>query len=171
MRLLDHLVRRFQVPLTVIVGGAGFGKSTLLAQAIRANQADPRGIDAWLSCEPADCDAGHLAAAIVAALGHAGDRSEPIEQVLDAVADLAPIDVCIVIDDVHEVPPQSTAAALLGELVARLPPHAHVVLAGRTGPPIPLTLRRAIGPVVEVDTERARLHADGGRRLGRRPRP
>ena len=47
-RLLDVVGRRFQVPLTVIVAGAGFGKSTLLAQAIRANHADPRGVDAWL---------------------------------------------------------------------------------------------------------------------------
>ena len=149
-RLLDVVNRRFQVPLTVIVAGAGFGKSTLLAQAIRANHADPRGIDAWLSCEPADCDAGHLASAMVAALGQVSDRGEPIERVLDAVGRLAPIDVCIVIDDVHEVPPGSTAADLLGELVTKLPPHAHLVLAGRSGPPIPLDLRRAAGQVIDV---------------------
>jgi LuxR family transcriptional regulator, maltose regulon positive regulatory protein len=149
-RLLADVNRRFKVPLTVITAGAGFGKSTLLAQAIRANQADPRGIDAWLSCEPADCDASHLAAAVVAALGQTNDRGKPIEQILDAVGRLAPIDVCIVIDEVHELPPQSTAAELLTELVARLPPHAHLVLAGRTAPPIPLALRRAAGHVVEV---------------------
>ena len=152
-RLLDDVNRRFQVPLTVIVAGAGFGKSTLLAQAIRANQADPRGLDAWLSCEPADCDAAHLASAVVTALGQASDRGEPIERILEAVGRLAPIDVCIVIDDVHEVPAQSTAAELLAELVVRLPPHAHLVLAGRTPPPIPLDLRRAAGQVVDVGIE------------------
>jgi LuxR family transcriptional regulator, maltose regulon positive regulatory protein len=152
-RLLDDVNRRFQVPLTVIVAGAGFGKSTLLAQAIRANQADPRGLDTWLSCEPADCDAAHLASAVVTALGQASDRGEPIERILEAVGRLAPIDVCIVIDDVHEVPAQSTAAQLLAELVVRLPPHAHVVLAGRTPPPIPLDLRRAAGQVVDVGIE------------------
>ena len=149
-RLLDDVNRRFQVPLTVIVAGAGFGKSTLLAQAIRANQADPRGIDAWLSCEPADCDADHLASAVVSALGQDNLRGEPVERILDAVGHLAPIDVCVVIDDVHEVPPQSTAAALLTELVVRLPPHAHLVLAGRTAPPFPLPVRRAAGQLVEV---------------------
>ena len=137
----------------MIVAGAGFGKSTLLAQAIRANQADPRGIDAWLSCEPADCDADHLAAAIVAALGHANDRGEPIDRILDSVERLAPIDVCLVIDDVHELPPRSTAAELLTELVDRLPPHAHLVLAGRTAPPIPRSRRRAAAHVVEVGIE------------------
>jgi DNA-binding SARP family transcriptional activator len=153
-RLLGDVGHRFQVPLTVIVAGAGFGKSTLLAQAIRANQADPRGIDAWLSCEPADCDSGHLAAAIVTALGHHSDRGEPVERVLDALGQLAPIDVCVVLDDVHELPPQSTAAELLAELVARLPPHAHVVLAGRTDPPIPLETHRAAGQVVDVGFDR-----------------
>ena len=175
-RLLDVVGRRFQVPLTVIVAGAGFGKSTLLAQAIRANHADPRGIDAWLSCEPADCDADHLAAALVAALGQVADRGEPIERVLDAVDRLAPIDVCLVVDDVHELPPRSTAAELLGELIARLPPHGHLVLAGRTVPPTDLSGRRLAGQVVdmgidelaftatEVDALARSLGRDGPRR-------
>jgi LuxR family transcriptional regulator, maltose regulon positive regulatory protein len=143
-RLLEVVNKRFRVPLTVIVAGAGFGKSTLLAQAIRANHADPRGIDAWLSCEPADCDAEHLASAIVSALGEPGDRGEPVERVLAAIDRLAPVDVCVVMDDVHELPPRTTAAELLGQLVARLPPHAHLVLSARTDPPIPSTARRDI---------------------------
>src|SRR5688572_30259016 len=77
-RLLEDVNRRFQVPLTLVVAGAGFGKSTLLAQAIRANHADPRGIDVWISCEPADCDAEHLAAAVVAAVGRGSERGEPL---------------------------------------------------------------------------------------------
>jgi LuxR family transcriptional regulator, maltose regulon positive regulatory protein len=149
-RLLNVVTRRFQVPLTVIVAGAGFGKSTLLAQAIRANQADPRGIDAWLSCEPADCDAEHLASAMIAALGQRSDRGEPVERVLDAIDRIAPIDVCVVIDDAHELPPRSTAADLLGELVTRLPPHAHLVLAGRTDPPIPPATRRDVEIGIEA---------------------
>ena len=75
---------------------------------------------------------------------------------------LAPIDVCVVIDDVHELPAGSTAAELLGELVARLPPHAHLVLAGRSTPPCPLTcaVRRARW---STSDRRAGLHADRGR--------
>ena len=151
-RLLEDVNRRFQVPLTLVVAGAGFGKSTLLAQAIRANHADPRGIDVWLSCEPADCDAEHLAAAVVAAVGRGSERGEPLVRVLDAIGELAPIDVCLVIDDVHELPAGSTAAELLGELIARLPPHAHLVLAGRSAPPITLDGRRAAGQVVDIGT-------------------
>ena len=152
-RLLDRIGRRFEVPITVIVGGAGFGKSTVLAQAIRANQADPRGLDAWLSCEPGDGDAVCLADALVAAIGHDSDRDEPIERVLDALAQAAPIDVCVVIDEIQELSRRSSAAALLSELVTRLPPHAHVVLSGRNPPPVALATRRAAGAVVEMDAQ------------------
>jgi DNA-binding SARP family transcriptional activator len=149
-RLLAGLARRFQLPLTVVDAGAGFGKSTLLAQAIRANQADPHGIDAWVACEPADCDDEHLAVAIVAALGRDVARGRPLAGVLDAIDSHAPIDVCIVLDDVHEVPPGSTSAVLLAELASDLPPHAHLVLAGRSAPPFDIGRQRAAGDVVDI---------------------
>ena len=92
----------------------------------------------------------HLGSAIVTAVDRVSDRGEPLERVLDAVGQLAPLDVCLVIDDVHELPPGSTAAELLGGLVARLPPHVHLVLAGRSAPPISLDLRRAAGEVIDI---------------------
>src|SRR5690606_23607158 len=55
---LDALGRRFDVAVTSVVAGAGFGKTTALAQAVRANLAGPRGNDAWVSCEPGDGHAG-----------------------------------------------------------------------------------------------------------------
>src|SRR5262245_12281270 len=140
-RLLERVGRRFEVPITVVVGGAGFGKSTLLAQAIRANQADPRGVDVWLSCEPGDGDAACFADALVEAIGHGSARGEPVERVLDALVQAAPIDVCVVIDEIQEISRRSSAAALLGELAARLPAHAHLVLAGRNAPPVALAQR------------------------------
>ena len=86
------------------------------------------------------------ASAVVAALGQASDRGEPIERILDAVGRLAPIDVCIVIDDVHEVPPQvDRGRSCSAELVVRLPPHAHLVLAGRTAAADP-AVRCAVPP-------------------------
>jgi DNA-binding SARP family transcriptional activator len=149
-RLLDRLANRFSVPVTVVVAGAGFGKSTLLAQAIRANQAEPLGLDAWVSCEPGDGDAEHFANAVLAALGRASDRRDPAQRVLDALGQLAPIDVCVLFDDLHELPAGSSGERLLVELVRELPPHAHVVLAGRRQPGVPLARRRAAGQVVDV---------------------
>ena len=54
-RLLDRLEARWQHPVTVVVAGAGFGKSTLLAQAVRANALEPKGIDVWHGCTPGRC--------------------------------------------------------------------------------------------------------------------
>jgi len=48
-RVLEALSGRFDTPVTVVVAGAGFGKTTALAQAIRANEASPRGVDAWIA--------------------------------------------------------------------------------------------------------------------------
>jgi LuxR family transcriptional regulator, maltose regulon positive regulatory protein len=150
-RLLEQLGRRFSVPLTTIVGGAGFGKSTLLAQAIRSNRADPCGIDAWVSCEPDDGDAEHLVRAVLAALDRHSDRRDPVLRVLDGLGQLAPLDVCVVFDDVHEVADGSSGAALLADLVRALPPHVHLVFSGRRQPPVPLARLRAAGQVVDVD--------------------
>jgi DNA-binding SARP family transcriptional activator len=149
-RLLELLGRRFSVPLTTIVAGAGFGKSTSLGQAIRANQADPRGIDAWVACEPGDGDAGHLVHAVLTALDRRSDRRDPLQRLLDALGQLAPLDVCVVFDDVHEVADGSSGANLLAELVRALPPHVHLVLAGRRQPPVPLARLRAAGKVVDI---------------------
>src|SRR4051812_14209487 len=55
-RLLDRLAARWNRPVTVIQAGAGFGKSTLLAQAVRANTLAPVGIDVWHTCAPGEVD-------------------------------------------------------------------------------------------------------------------
>src|SRR5262245_9261543 len=152
-RLLEQMARRFAVPVTVVVAGAGFGKSTLLAQAIRANQAEPLGLDVWVSCEPGDGDAEHLAHAVLAALGRGSDRRNAAQRVLDGLGQLAPIDVCLLFDDLHELPAGSSGEHLLAEIVRELPPHAHVVLAGRRQPGVPLARRRAAGQVVDVGVD------------------
>ena len=149
-RVLEALSGRFDMPVTVVVAGAGFGKTTALAQAIRANEASPRGIDAWIACEPGDEDAGRLASAILAALGAAPRRGGNVDRILDALREVAPVDVCIVIDDVHELPPMSAGEALVSDLAMRLPAHGHLVLASREPVQTPLARRRAAGQVVEV---------------------
>jgi DNA-binding SARP family transcriptional activator len=151
--LVGSLAARFEVPITAVVAGAGFGKTTALAQAIRANDAAPRGIDAWVACEPGDEDADRLSSAILSGLGVASRGGRAIERVLGALGAVAPVDVCIVMDDVHELPAKSAGEQLLRELATRLPPHAHLVLASRGPVPIPLARRRAAGQVVEVDAE------------------
>ncbi len=71
-------------------------------------------------------------------------------RVLRALGAAAPVDVCIFIDDLHELPAMSAGEQFVSELATRLPPHAHLVLSSRDRVPIPLARRRAAGQVVEV---------------------
>ena len=49
--------------------GPGWASRRPWPRSIRHHHAHPRGVDAWVSCEPGDEDADHLADAIVRALG------------------------------------------------------------------------------------------------------
>src|SRR4051812_17222428 len=86
-RLLDQLDERWHHPVTVIQAGAGFGKSTLLAQAVRANAIEPRGIDVWHACTPGDVDGDVLGHGVLHALGAPSRSHDLAGQIADTVAD------------------------------------------------------------------------------------
>src|SRR6476659_9009153 len=67
--LVERLAQRWSVPVTTVVAGAGFGKSTLLSQALRAEAAAPSGIECWVACRPGHERAADLAGSIIAAVG------------------------------------------------------------------------------------------------------
>ncbi|RKT66966.1 hypothetical protein DFJ66_0132 [Saccharothrix variisporea] len=177
LRLVQRLARRWECPVTVVEAGAGFGKTTMLVQAVRANLLEPRGVDVWVTCSPAHESASELAGALLDALavlgGRCGRRGGGARAVVDALVGMAPLDVCLVLDDVHEVPSGSPGAVLLGELVRGLPATAHLVVCGRWVPELPLARWEAAGGVVRVGAEEL-LFTDGelralGRRLGGDP--
>ncbi|MEV6239411.1 hypothetical protein [Lentzea sp. NPDC051838] len=150
LRLVDRLRQRWSRPITLVVAGPGFGKTTALAQAVRANLLDPCGLDAWVTCGPGHEDAPELATAILKALGTRG--TEPnAKEVIAALR--GPLDVCLVLDDLHEVPDGSPGAALLAEVARALPDTAHLVLSGRSNPNLPLARREAAGEVAAISTE------------------
>ncbi len=149
-RLVAQLAGRWDVAVTTVVAAAGFGKTTALAQAVRHNRAHPRGVDAWISCEPGDEDADRLAAVAVRALGSPWAGLDPDTAVIGALQRVSPIPVCLVVDDVQELPEPSSAVDLLASVVRRLPAHAHLVLASRTALTVPLARLRAGGRVLDV---------------------
>ena len=164
--LIRRLQGRWDRPVTVVVAGPGFGKSCLLAQALDENALAPRGDDCWLGCGPGDEAALHLAEGLATALGTSAGRRAEIGERTDAqvinrlASDLAdemwrrsPRQVCLVVDDVHEIPPGSGAAFLLGELVEALPANGHLVLSGRVDPPVPLARLAAQGRVERLDED------------------
>ncbi|MGZ4666472.1 MAG: BTAD domain-containing putative transcriptional regulator [Frankiaceae bacterium] len=153
-RLLALLGERFERRLVLVVAGAGFGKSTLLAQAVAENQLDPRGVDVWLSCAQDDAAASQLAAGLLTAL-HAdpAGAGDPGAAIAAAVWQRAPAEVALLLDDVHLLPTGSPGAALLAELPRALPANAHLVLAGRADPPVGWSRLAAAGEVREIREE------------------
>lgn len=120
--------------MVTVVAGPGFGKTMLLAAATA--DASRRGRDVWLSCEPADESADSLVAGLTRAFGLSTGAG--LDDVLDSVWAEAPSDLCIVLDDVHEVPAGSGGAALLRRLTTELAANGHLVFASREAIPVPL---------------------------------
>jgi LuxR family transcriptional regulator, maltose regulon positive regulatory protein len=132
------------------VAGAGFGKTTLLAQAMRRNLATPLGLDVWVSCQPDDQEPSSFLAACCRAAGAVPTgATRQSDEVLAAVGRASPIDVCLVIDDVHQLLGSKSETAL-SELIRRLPANGHLVLSGRTMIDIPLARLRAGGRCLEL---------------------
>ena len=171
-RLVRALARRWDHALTLVVAGAGFGKTTALAQSVRASALAPPGLDAWVSCDARHEDAAYLAGALLDALSEAAGPRGPVDvrRVIAALVALAPSEVCLILDDVHEIPPRSSGAALLRELTGALPATVHLVLSGREPPAVPVARREAAGAVLRLgadelaftDEEAAALGRNGG---------
>lgn len=168
-RLLHSLARRWDHRVTALVGGAGLGKTTLLAQAVAENRHAARGRDVWVSLEPLDDHAERLASLVAAALTQSdGDQNgagpedddEPAgpdaaptpgpasgsgghapepARLAELLWQRSPEHTCVILDDVHYLTPRSCAAAWLEQLITHLPANGHIVLASRTEPPVPLT--------------------------------
>lgn len=161
-RVQEALGGRFDRRVTALVAGAGFGKTSALVQTFEESRLRPLGRDHWLACEPEDADVTHAIGGLGTALGidAPGDTETFIRQVLELLSAAAPSRQCIVLDDVHHIPEGSATAALLSELVLRLPANASLLLAGRVRPPVPLRRLELTGECVILDESDMALTAD-----------
>ena len=148
-----------------MVAGPGFGKTTALVQALRSNMATPAGIDIWIALD-ADDDDRRLASAVVDGLHAQPPEARPtgaptpLDIVLDAIVRMAPVDVCLLLDDCHKLPSDSSGHRLIGRLVEGLPANGHVVLSSRHPPTIPMARLRASADVVDIGEEELRFSPD-----------
>src|SRR6185312_4586686 len=143
--VVERLQQRFSSPVTTVIAGAGFGKSTALAQAVRHNLVAPLGIDAWVTCRPEHERADELAGSLLGVLGGRARRGAPMDALVSTIVELSPLDVCLVVDDCQLVPEGSSSEQLLGRLVRNLPRNGHLLLAGRRLPDVPLARLKAAG--------------------------
>jgi DNA-binding SARP family transcriptional activator/Tfp pilus assembly protein PilF len=164
-RLAEGTERR----LTIVIGGAGFGKSTLAARiaAIRPT--------AWYTLDASDRHVGALAAGVVAALrvplsGLPADLSDPVEGsieatdeagmmgqanaaaalIADAVAGATSDQIVLVLDDLHVVNGATGAWRFVEALVRLAPAGLHVIVTSRTEVPFGVERLRGQGQVVDV---------------------
>jgi LuxR family transcriptional regulator, maltose regulon positive regulatory protein len=132
----------------VVSAGPGFGKTTVLAAAAQRDVPADSSTH-WLTCDPADAEAMSLGTAIAETLGVDGP-SEP-DAIARAVWMRTPTQVCLVLDDVHEIPADSSGARWLSRLVDQLPENFHLVLATRSAIPISLARIAAQGHLGRLD--------------------
>ncbi|NTU84647.1 MAG: hypothetical protein HGA45_35665, partial [Chloroflexales bacterium] len=177
-RLLARLATGLRGRLTLIAAPAGFGKSTLLAQALaeRARDAGGRTQEAlevgtrhpfaagWVALDTGDNDPARFWNYICAALERAstglGAPAQAtlraglmaveaiVAELLNALAETSS-EIALILDDYHVI---STPAIHegIGLLLEHAPPQFHLVLASRVDPPLPLARWRVRGELVEV---------------------
>jgi ATP/maltotriose-dependent transcriptional regulator MalT len=154
------------LPLTIVVGVPGAGKSVMLESWLR----DRPGLrPIWLSCDARDADPVTFWLALSATLTQAwpgrwldvadllAEKEPDLDDVAIAVVnDLADLGepVVLVIDDFQFA---AAAAPSLSTLIGRLPAGCRVVVTSRTEPQLALHRLRAYGQLLEVRDPELRL--------------
>ena len=152
--------------LTVVVGEAGFGKSTLLSSWWEAAPC------AWYTADASDGDLQSLVRRLSDALrlrvpdlpaelglpdAMTGPELEQLSRADTLAARLAEAlheqlttDLVLVIDDVHELAASKPALRLIEALCRHAPRSLHLVLAGRRAPSFPIERLRGWGQLHEI---------------------
>jgi DNA-binding SARP family transcriptional activator len=153
-RLEEEVRRGLEGRLVGIVAGAGYGKTTLLAQVVE-RETRPW---AWCSCDARLVDAAsllaHIAAAVdmrfpgaAAGLDLSGAPEDAVADLSNALLETLPEDLVLVLDDVHTLP--APAREAVGLLAEALPDTVHLAVAGREALPVTMSRLRA-GRLIEI---------------------
>ncbi|MGB3329873.1 MAG: LuxR C-terminal-related transcriptional regulator, partial [Thermomicrobiales bacterium] len=150
--LLAMIDQPFRARVTLIVAGAGYGK-TILATELATHRDEHVG---WLTCSTEDNDEHALIEDLRIALRPCLRRGRFLRADLTddhalLARDLADVEqgACLVLDNCELLTnPQSHR--MLEEVIAGLPEGCSIVLVSRTPPPIPLGKLRASGMIREL---------------------
>lgn len=172
-RLTQHLTAGLQRELTLISAPAGFGKTTLLGEWREVSAKEAVSI-AWVSLDKHDNHVTRFMTYVIAALqAIQPDLGRHAQALLSAapaaseavlvslINDLAAFngEIAIVLDDAHVIEAQAVHEAL-EFLLDNLPPHAHVIIASRTEPPLALARLRARNQLTEIHAAELRFTPD-----------
>ncbi|TAM60433.1 hypothetical protein EPN52_05225 [bacterium] len=170
--------RLLEVPLALVTGGGGFGKSTVLCSWAARVHACAR--VAWLSLEQQDASPSALVEGVACALRRAlPELGESVERLLEdggagPDAFVAPLvnelyaltedrseEVVLFLDDVQFVSGDAECLAFLSGFLRALPPRVHAALASRRVLTFsPVAKLRAAGRLLEVGEGELRFRAD-----------
>lgn len=169
--LVERLLEGMRSRLVLVCAPAGFGKTTLLCEALVAfneGQASTKAITAWLTLDREDNDPARFWRYIEAVLENAGlpgistfhpqlgtDARPALTTLLNAVR-RCQREVILLLDDYHliETPTIHEAIAFVLE---HAPTNFHLLLATRTQPPFPLARLRAYQQLVELRADDLRF--------------
>jgi LuxR family maltose regulon positive regulatory protein len=157
-------------PFTLVSAPAGFGKTTLLSTWAQSRPVHNTEI-CWLSLDEEDNDPYLFWTYVLSAL-HAQDPHHfaallsqlqsplppPLKPLLTQLINLLTESTrhwVLILDDYHLIT-QEQVHTTLAYLIEHLSSHAHIVLATRTDPPLPLPLLRAQQQAREIRTDQLR---------------
>ena len=168
----DRLMQRIrsvpQPAVIVVHAPPGYGKSTLVAQYVSAEDRDV----AWLTLDERDADPLTCVRDLAFALanGHADDDADgllgatlvpsALPRLVRLLNDRRP-DSVIVVDDVHHAA-TGEATDVLRVLVDHLPERSTLVLCGRARPKLPLSRLSTSGHLVELRARDLRMTTGEG---------
>ncbi|MBV9788476.1 MAG: transcriptional regulator, partial [Chloroflexi bacterium] len=174
-RLSTLLERMIDVPLTLVIAGTGYGKSTTLAGFFTAR----RWTLGWYSLGDEDRDPVRFLRHVIGALRLCapgigeqvlnslssgwspalGERA--IDMLCNELLDELPHDTFLVLDDYQHVDSAAAIGALVERLLAHAPPQIHLVIASRRRPPLAgLAAWRARGLLLQIEQHDLAFTAD-----------
>ena len=166
--------------MALVTGGAGYGKTTLIAQAMAHIGADI----VWYCLDESDGDfstfMGYLMAGIrkhqpaferqleeklsVPSISEKGREGILLEFLVEIEKCIAS-DMIIVLDDFHTVQDNSTITNALNFVLARTPSNLHWIFSGRTDPAIQTSRYRAMLDVIDIGEAALAFRMDETERL------
>ena len=170
-RLGKLLTEGMSRKLTLISAPAGFGKTTLLSEW-RMMHLGSEYLLAWVSLEEADNDPMRFLSYLIGALqaiemdvGEAvlaslhSPQPPPVKSALTGLINeiaTIPNDFALVLDDYHLMANEAVHDATTF-LLEHLPAQAHLIIASRTDPLLPLARLRVRGQMIEIRAEDLRF--------------